>query len=254
MLQFQRIEEVVQRRSGSATSSEYSGIFGAAQARRGLAGAASGGGRAEHVKFECAAAGPELFAILPQRRAALLDRLDLGVEAGELREHDAATVAVALSSGPLRVGAGKASIMRLFVMIGLRGAVLLLLAALLPLATATDRSPCSVGRPASVVCQLNDTRTLEYELRWNHGWQWFVLETHDMAAVSAGLVLQRGASRNFPRMGFVMMASTSGVPPGTLMEGGYDPTTYAHDDPVGRGGTSCTSRRSTASGRTPTGR
>ena len=54
-----------------------------------------------------------------------------------------------------------------------------------------------------------------------------------MAAVSAGLVLQRGASRNFPRMGFVMMASTSGVPPGTLMEGGYDPTTYAHDDPVG---------------------
>ena len=49
---------------------------------------------------------------------------------------------------------------------GSRELLLLLLAALVPLATATDRSPCSVGRPASVVCQLNDTRTLEYELRW----------------------------------------------------------------------------------------
>ena len=93
--------------------------------------------------------------------------------------------------------------------------------------------PCSVGRPSDVVCPLNDTQTVEYELRWTHGWQWFVLPTESTAAVAAGLVLQRGSSRNFPRTGFVMMASSSGVPPGTLASAEYDPTTYVHDDPVG---------------------
>ena len=93
--------------------------------------------------------------------------------------------------------------------------------------------PCSAGRASSEVCELSDSVTMEYELRWAHGWQWFVLPTNNVAAVAAGLVLQRGSSKNFPRTGFVMMASSSGVPPGTLMGSDYDPLTYEHDDPVG---------------------
>ena len=93
--------------------------------------------------------------------------------------------------------------------------------------------PCSVGRPSAVVCPLNDSSTMEYDLRWAHSWQWFELPTHDLAAVAVGLVMQRGSSRNFPRMGFVAMASSSGIPPGTLAAAEYDPTVYEHDDPVG---------------------
>ena len=93
--------------------------------------------------------------------------------------------------------------------------------------------PCSVGRASSVVCPLNDSQIVEYELRWAHKWQWFMLPTADVAGVAVGLVLQRGASKSFPKMGFVVMASSSGVPPGTLADAEYDPTTYAHDDPVG---------------------
>jgi hypothetical protein len=104
---------------------------------------------------------------------------------------------------------------------------------LLALAAAVAGGPCSVGREQSVVCPLNNSQTMEYELRWAHNWQWFSLPTHDAAGVAAGLVLQRGSSKMFPRMGFVAMASSSGVPPGTLMGGTYDPTTYAHDDPPG---------------------
>ena len=48
----------------------------------------------------------------------------------------------------------------------------LLLAGLPLLARA---GPCSVGRPSSQVCHLNNSETMEYELRWTHGWQWFVL-------------------------------------------------------------------------------
>ena len=95
------------------------------------------------------------------------------------------------------------------------------------------RTVCSVGRPSDVVCPLNDSSTVEYELRWMHKWQWFVLPTHDAAAVSVGMVMQRGSSKNFPRTGFVVMASPSGVPPGSLQSAEYDPTTYVHDDPVG---------------------
>ena len=100
-------------------------------------------------------------------------------------------------------------------------------------ARASEFGPCQVGRPTSRVCPLNNSATMEYELRTAHGWQWFVLETHDAAGVAVGLVSQRGASRNFPRLGFVAMASPSGIPPGTLNANEYDPTTYAHDDPEG---------------------
>jgi hypothetical protein len=105
--------------------------------------------------------------------------------------------------------------------------------ALLLSATLVAATPCSVGRPSSLVCPLNDSTTMEYDLRWTHSWQWFVLPTQDAAAVSVGLLMQRGSARNFPRMGFVVMASSSGVPPGTLTASAYDPTTYEHDDPVG---------------------
>ena len=105
---------------------------------------------------------------------------------------------------------------------------------LLPIVSVwAQDGPCSVGRDPSVVCQLNSSQTMEYELRWTHSWQWFVLPTNNVAGVSVGLVFQRGANRHFPKMGFVAMASNSGVPPGTLSASSYDPLTYAHDDEIG---------------------
>ena len=95
---------------------------------------------------------------------------------------------------------------------------------------------CQIGRPSSEVCVLSDSQTMEYELRWHHGWQWFLLHTNGAAAVTAGLVLQRGWSKYYPRTGFVLMDSNSGMPPATLdpTAPAYDPRTYAsHDHPVG---------------------
>ena len=104
----------------------------------------------------------------------------------------------------------------------------LLLLTMMGASAQTDVGQCHLERPTSVVCPLNSSQTMEYELRWSHGWQWFVLPTADAAAVSIGLVMQRGSSRNFPRMGFVAMASSSGVPPATLsVRPWWSPTTGA---------------------------
>lgn len=80
---------------------------------------------------------------------------------------------------------------------------------------------------------LNDSVPVEFEQLTTFGWRWFVLPTDDAAAVTAGLVVQRGLGNRFPRMGFVMMASSSGIPPGSLSVAEYDPRTYVHDDPEG---------------------
>ena len=114
-----------------------------------------------------------------------------------------------------------------------RRALAPLLALLHAKSTTGAHSSCSVGRPSSVVCHLNNSQTVEYELRESHSWQWFALQTNDVAAVTAGLVMQRGYQDAFPRIGFVMLASSSGVPPGSFQTAEYNPTTFAHDDPIG---------------------
>lgn len=95
------------------------------------------------------------------------------------------------------------------------------------------------------VMLLTDGGTVEFEQTLDdpllpYGWRWFVLPTNELGAVTAGLVLQRGYSQNFPRMGLVIMASSSSVPPGSLTSCAgtpitcYDPTRYAeHDDQAG---------------------
>lgn len=82
--------------------------------------------------------------------------------------------------------------------------------------------------------RLNESQPIEFQQAESEGWRWFALPTGGLAAVTASLVVQRGYSQNFPRMGFVVMASTSGIPPGSLSpDFKYDPTVYQHDDPVG---------------------
>ena len=83
------------------------------------------------------------------------------------------------------------------------------------------------------VAQLNSSQTVEYEQGAAESWRWFSLPTGGTAAAVAGLVTQRGYGHNFPKMGFVMLSSSSGVPPGSLSLAEYDPTTYVHDDPIG---------------------
>ena len=91
-----------------------------------------------------------------------------------------------------------------------------------------------VSAALAAVVPLQSSVPLEYEATLDDGWRWFSLPTNDAAGVAAGLVLQRGYSQNFPRIGFVAMASSSGVPPGSLSGASYNPTTYTqHDDPVG---------------------
>ena len=89
------------------------------------------------------------------------------------------------------------------------------------------------GGSAQSIKRLNNSEPVEYEQLQADGWRWFVLTTHDVAAVTAGLVVQRGYGNLFPKMGFVMMASPSGIPPGFLSQAEYDPMTYAHDYLVG---------------------
>lgn len=101
-------------------------------------------------------------------------------------------------------------------------------------------SGCEIGRPQADVCILNGSQTVEYELRTAiHRWQWFALPTNGDAAVTAGLVMQRGPGKRFPRMGFVLMDSPSGQPPlsTTLAanpDDDYNPNTYgSHNHPQG---------------------
>ena len=67
--------------------------------------------------------------------------------------------------------------------------------------------------PASGTIELNNSQPVEYEQREADGWRWFVLPTADVAAVAVSLVCMRGYSQNFPRIGFVAMASSSGRRP-----------------------------------------
>ena len=101
-------------------------------------------------------------------------------------------------------------------------------------ATLGSAGQCTVGRQSNVVCPLNQS-TVEYELRWSHSWQWFSVQAGDAAAVSVGLVVQRGESLQFPRTGFVAMAAYGDDPPGsTGTSNVYDPATWQwNPDPVG---------------------
>ena len=82
--------------------------------------------------------------------------------------------------------------------------LLLLLWAALGSAQWFGGDNCTVGRPSYVLCPLSQS-TVEYELRWSHNWQWFSVQTGDAAAVSVGLVVQRGDSQQFPRTGLAVM-------------------------------------------------
>ena len=81
---------------------------------------------------------------------------------------------------------------------------------------------------------LTDGQTVEYEQREQEGWRWFLFPTNDTGGASCGLVLQRGENDNFPRHGFVVLASTGVVPPGSVSAAEYNPKEYdQHEHLVG---------------------
>ena len=81
---------------------------------------------------------------------------------------------------------------------------------------------------------VTDGQTVEYEQREQEGWRWFLFPTNDTGGVSCGLVLQRGENDNFPRHGFVVLASTGVVPPGSVSAAEYNPKEYdQHEHLVG---------------------
>ena len=92
---------------------------------------------------------------------------------------------------------------------------------------------CVYAARASLL-PLTPAVAVEYELSPADGWDWYLVDTDDVHAVSAGLVVQRGAASRFPRMGFVMLESASQVPPGSLSDAEFDPTVYTQfDAPIG---------------------
>jgi hypothetical protein len=83
---------------------------------------------------------------------------------------------------------------------------------------------------------ITDGQTVEYEQRWleKGGWRWFLFATNNTGGVSCGLVTQRGENDNFPRHGFVVLASPGVMPPGSISDAEYNPTEYEeHADLVG---------------------
>lgn len=81
---------------------------------------------------------------------------------------------------------------------------------------------------------LTSGEAVEYEQRTADEWRWFLMDTNDTAAVVAGLVIQRGSGDNFPRVGLLLLATATAVPPGAVSGADIDPTVYDQfDEEVG---------------------
>jgi hypothetical protein len=87
-------------------------------------------------------------------------------------------------------------------------------------------SRCGADWDPASLTTLASGEPVEYEQYTSEAWKWFLLDTNDAAGVVAGIVAQRGSGDNFPRMGLILIASSTAVPPGAISGVDIDPTTY----------------------------